>query len=75
MNPVNFIFSPESSKITGFGYDPESRTLVIRFKSTGTVYHYFDVPPAVFDGLKAAESKGRFFGKNIKGVYRYEKQS
>lgn len=74
MNPVDLIFTPESSQITAIGYDAQSQTLVIRFKSNGAVYHYFDVPPATWEGFKAAESKGRFFGKNIKSVFRYQRQ-
>jgi len=75
MNQVDMILSPESSQIASFGYDSESQTLVIRFVTTGTTYHYFDVPPEIFDGLKAADSKGRFFGRNIRGVFRYQKQT
>lgn len=68
----------ESSQITGFGYDAASQTLAIQFPgrgvTPGSVYHYAAVPPTVFAEFQAAESKGKFFGSQIRGRYDYEKQ-
>jgi hypothetical protein len=44
MQPVN------SSNIAAIGYDPETQTLAIEFRSGGT-YEYYDVPEQVFEGL------------------------
>lgn len=74
--------SVESSNLHSIGYDPGAKTLAIQFwsgrgdnRTPGTVYHYFDVPQSVFDGLKAAKSKGEYFDREIKKAgYRYSKQ-
>ena len=58
-----------SSAISRAVYDDNSRTLSLWFKDSG-LYVYFDVPPDVFDGLKAASSPGRYFCDAIKGRYR-----
>jgi hypothetical protein len=49
----------ESSMIHAVGYDLETRTLEVVFNS-GRVYCYEGVPPEVYEGLMAAESKGRY---------------
>lgn len=68
----------ESSQIEAFGYDSSTEILAIRFPgrgaTPGTVYHYAGVPADVFHQMVAAESKGKFFGSNIRGRYAYEKQ-
>lgn len=67
-----------SSQIEAFGYDAETQTLAIRFPgrgaTPGSVYHYADVPAHVFEQMSAAESKGKFFGSQIRGHYEYQKQ-
>lgn len=67
---MEWIASPESSNIARFGYDNGSQILGIEFITGGT-YHYFDVPESIFEGMKAAPSKGRFLAQSIKGIYRY----
>lgn len=64
MQPVS------SSNLAAVGYDPETQTLAIEFKSGGT-YEYYDVPQQVFDGLLSAGSLGQYFQSNIRGFYRY----
>ena len=64
MQPVS------SSNLSSVGYDPETQTLAIEFKSGGT-YEYYDVPQQVFDGLLSAASHGQYFQSNIRGSYRY----
>lgn len=53
------------------GYDPEVQTLAVAFpkgrSSVGSVYLYFGVSQSYFDAFLAAESKGAYFGENIKG--------
>lgn len=61
--------SVESSQIHSIGHDAETKTLAIRFLSRGgpgSLYHYSNVDAVLYGQLSAAESKGAFFGKNIK---------
>lgn len=61
-----------SSVIRQFSYDEPRRRLRITFTS-GDVYDYLDVPPMIFDGLRAAASKGRFFSARIRDRYPFER--
>jgi hypothetical protein len=62
--------TPESSTISRFKYEADRKVLTVEFKSGGT-YNYYDVPKAVFDGMKAAPSRGKFHAQNVKGIFRY----
>ena len=59
-----------STAIRDFDYAPATHELRVTFVS-GRTYVYADVPPAVFADFKAAESKGRFFNRSIRDVYRF----
>lgn len=79
-NPPSIDLTPcESSQIAAFGYDQATQILAIQFPGRGAkpgdIYHYADVPAEVFEQMKAAESKGKFFGSTIRGRYAYEKQA
>lgn len=63
----------ESSSIDAVGYDPDSRRLFVRFLGSGHAYVYYDVSQSVFDGLLAADSKGRFLNSEIKGAFDYRR--
>lgn len=67
---MEWIDTPESSNITRFAYDKGSEVLTIEFKKGGS-YQYFEVPEAIFESMKSADSKGQFLAQNIKGVFRY----
>jgi hypothetical protein len=58
----------ESSSLASVGYDANSRSLEVQFVH-GAIYVYSDVPLEVFEGLMAAESKGRYLNSNIRDVY------
>jgi hypothetical protein len=58
----------DSSAISSVGYDPRSEVLEIEFGS-GAVYDYFNVPPAVYDALMKASSKGSFVSHRIRGCF------
>jgi KTSC domain len=58
----------DSSMISSAGYDPKTQTLEVEFNS-GEVYCYLDVEQEVFDGLLAADSKGRYMNGNIIDCY------
>jgi len=62
----------ESSDLSSVGYDLSTKTLEIEFNSGG-VYQYFDVPENIHSELMSAPSKGKYFHKFIKNVYRYQK--
>ncbi len=77
-NPPTINLTPcESSQIAAFGYDPATQVLAIQFPGRGVkpgdIYHYADVPAETFEQMKAAESKGKFFGSTIRGRYAFEK--
>jgi uncharacterized protein len=59
-----------SSNISSIGYNQETQTLEVEFLK-GSLYQYFDVPQAVYEGFVAAESKGKYLATQIKGNYRY----
>ena len=63
----------KSSNILGIGYDPETKTLAVKFK-TG-VYHHADVSPEDHAAFMAADSKGSHYHANIKGKFKHEKVS
>ncbi len=60
----------ESDVIHAIGYDPEIQLLEIIFND-GRIYQYRGVPADVFQGLKQAESKGRYFQENIRDEFQY----
>ena len=60
-----------SSMIERICYDDDSAQLDICFRGGGR-YFYFDVPEAIYDGLKAAPSAGRYFNERVRGRFRCE---
>ena len=58
----------ESSMIQAVGYDPKSRILEVVFNS-GRTYCYEGVPPKVYKGLMAADSKGQYMRAEIIDMY------
>lgn len=65
--PEPELMSVSSSAMEAVGYDDDRRLLAIEFEN-GAVYHYFDVPSAVHEGLMGAESHGRYFHQYIRGA-------
>ncbi|MBA3512340.1 KTSC domain-containing protein [Sphingomonas sp.] len=59
---------PVSSVIRGAWYLPERQQLDLLFTS-GRRYVYSDVPMAVATGLAEAESKGRFYNREIRNRF------
>lgn len=58
----------KSSALKAAGWDEEDGTFSILF-SSGKVYDYEDVPEKIWNDFRAADSQGRYYAKNIKGVY------
>ena len=59
-----------SSNISSIGYDPESRILEVEFNN-GSIYHYYGVTEALYNGLMSATSHGSFLHQMIKDRFRY----
>jgi hypothetical protein len=55
----------DSEAIAKFAYDLSGHRLVIFFKS-GSVYEYQSVPREIFEGFRAAPSKGQYFHGSIR---------
>lgn len=64
--PVN------STSIAGIGYHAKLQVLEIAFHS-GAVYRYEAVPSAVFESLMKAESKGRYFSRQIRDRFQFHR--
>jgi len=61
-----------SSDLQSVGYDPDTQTLEIEFKSGG-IYQYYGVPETIYRQLITAASHGKFFHAHIKDKYRFRK--
>jgi len=61
-----------SSNISSVGYDEQTETLEITFKTGGT-YQYSGVPIDTYKELLGASSVGQYFYQNIKGQYSFRK--
>ena len=59
----------ESSAIASIGYSKRLHALEIEFVN-GAIYRYLDVPRSLYRELMKANSKARFYHKNIRGRYR-----
>ena len=64
----------DSTTLATIAYDAPARTLWLEFRNRA-VYCYFDVPPAFYRDLLAAPSKGAYFNRNIRGCFRYHRQT
>jgi hypothetical protein len=71
--PTNITYRPPakpSSQVESFGYDPETKTLGVKFVRGGT-YHYLKVPQETADAMAAAESVGKFVGQALRGKFEF----
>ena len=59
----------ESSALATVGYSKRLQALEIEFRD-GLIYRYLEVPRPVYRDLMSAESKARFYNKNVRGKYR-----
>jgi lysyl-tRNA synthetase class 2 len=59
------LLRPESSVVRRYSYDAAARRLRVEFQH-GAVYDYLGVPPDVYEGMKAAQSKGEYFNAQVK---------
>lgn len=68
-----WISTPQSSNVAGFGYNETTQVLTVEFKN-GNRYNYYDVPSSIFEGMKSAPSIGGYLHANVKGCYRYARE-
>ncbi|MDO1559419.1 KTSC domain-containing protein [Brevundimonas sp. 2R-24] len=61
-----------SSVIRDWTYDSDAQRLRITF-TLGEVYDYEAVPPEIDQGLRDAQSKGRFFSRHIRDHFVYRR--
>lgn len=59
----------ESSNIAAIGYDADSRTLEVEFKS-GSTHQFHDVDPRTHAQLVGAKSVGSHFHQHVRGSYK-----
>jgi KTSC domain len=60
----------ESTTLVTVAYDEASGALQLEFRR-GSIYQYFDVSAAVYEGLLMAPSRGNYFNQFIRGRFRY----
>lgn len=58
----------DSSNIDAVGYDAETETLHVKFRS-GDIWEYDRVPEREYDRFMAAPSLGKYFNKDIRGAF------
>lgn len=58
----------ESSALAAVGYSKRLRALEVEFRD-GLIYRYEEVPLVLYRQFISAESKARFYNKNIRGKY------
>jgi len=65
---AGYIFQEPTLAIAGTAYDPGNQELQVKF-TNGTIWKYFDVPESAHVSMLLAESIGKFYAKEIKGVF------
>ncbi|HEY0033022.1 MAG TPA: KTSC domain-containing protein [Devosia sp.] len=58
-----------STAISHIHYKPADEELSIWFGPERRRYKFFGVPEFIYEGLRDAESRGRFFNQNIRGRF------
>lgn len=61
-----------SSCISSIGYSDKERVLEVEFY-TGTIYHYYNVPPHEYRSIMNSPSKGGFLKQYIEKRYKYKR--
>ena len=61
--------TPESSNVSGIAYSDKQHMLFIEFKGK-CIYSYAQVPRKMYQAFRIAPSKGKFFHREIKKLYK-----
>ena len=56
----------ESKMLSAAAYDDSKQILYLRFRNTGEVYRFFELPAADYHAFLSAKSRGRFFRFHIR---------
>jgi hypothetical protein len=62
-----------STNIDSVGYNADTQTLTVKFKVSGQIYEYLNVPQTLYEGLMTAESKGKYINDNIRSQFTYRR--
>lgn len=62
----------ESKQLSSAIYFKQENKMQVCF-TNGSVYEYTSVPESIFDGLKTAESAGKYLNSEVKGKYEYSR--
>ena len=62
------IETEESQAIAEIIYHPSSEEMIVVFRDESK-YSFKNVPASTFEAFKNADSKGKFFGDNIRGQF------
>jgi hypothetical protein len=60
----------QSRLLASIAYDPDQFVLQLEFLG-GTIYQYFHVPRQAYRELLRADSKGAYFNRHVRSVFRY----
>lgn len=60
----------DSTLLASVAFNHSQSILDLEFRD-GAIYRYFAVPAAIHHGLLAADSKGSYFNRQIRGCFRY----
>lgn len=60
-----------SSNVAAVGYDPETKTLLVRWSHSGKTSAYEDVPPEVFEQASTNWSVGTYINDQVKPNFRH----
>lgn len=63
--------TPRSTCFKQVGYDAQSQTLYLVFRTTGAMYRYTGFPQDAWDSFINDSSLGGHFNRKIKGKYSY----
>lgn len=68
---MGFLTVPvESTSIKSIAYDAQTREMEVQFhKGDQRLYHFYGVPPDVFQEFALSDSKGSFYHQHIKDRY------
>lgn len=64
------VISVNSTLLASMSYEADAALLHLEFRD-GSLYCYFGVPGDIYDGLLAANSKGNYFNRQIRGTFQY----
>jgi KTSC domain-containing protein len=63
----------DSEMLSAAAYDAEKQMLYLRFRKTGDVYRYFELPKENYQEFLDTESRGRYFLNHIRHDFSYER--